>query len=223
MLDRGAHAACASWPRPPSCSRHLRARGHLHPCPLHQPRMILILVLIFVEGEGWCPLGSDVLLGSVVRRGRRGDRLRERPHLVAVLVPRADSTPLATSTANGRTVAIASPTFSGVSPAAEDQRHPAGPCPRRRETPVPRRQLPGEDLAGAAGDTGPIAVNQVEVGVKPAQRLDVRATGDAHGLDHPAARAARRFCAERGPSSPCSCSIVRPTVSACARARPESG
>ena len=52
-------------------------------------------------------------------------------------------------------------------------------------------------LPGAAGDTGVVAVEQVVVGVKRVQRLDVGAAADADGLDHLASRPPAYLVAER--------------------------
>ena len=131
------------------------------------------------------------------RSGRCGRRARSPapPAANAVIcawsfTPGSSSTPLATSTANGRTAAIASATFVRRQAAAEDQRAVAR---------MLARQLPGERLARPALLAGHVRVEQVEVGLEGAQVADVGAPGDARGLDHLRAGAARGLGAVDGP------------------------
>ncbi len=78
----------------------------------------------------------------------------------------------------------------GVQSAGEDHRHLAA---------VGSRELPGERLAGPAGLARHVAVEQVVVGVKRGQGLDVGAAAHPCRLDHLAAGAPRRLGAERRP------------------------
>ena len=119
--------------------------------------------------------------------------------------PGRRSTPLATSTAYGRTVAIASATLSGVRPPERITGTLAAvaaePSSQANVSPVPPRH------------PAHVAVEQMEVGVEGGQRLDVGAAAHARGLDHPAAgapgRPRRRTPGPRRRAAGC---IVRPIV-----------
>ena len=86
------------------------------------------------------------------------------------LIPGADSTPEATSTAHGCTAAMPSATFSGVSPPDRI----SGTCEWRwaPSLPVPR-------AAGAAVGRAGRGVEQVELGVEALRVADVGARADA--------------------------------------------
>ncbi len=137
------------------------------------------------------------------RRGRSGARralIRSPPSptpftaaanassLAGDLRPGLDSTPLATSTANGLDRRDRARDVGRVEPAGQDHRD--------RPTVRPR-DLPGERLARSARDAGHVAVEQVIVGVEGRQRLDVGAAADPRRLDHLAAGAPRRLGAVR--------------------------
>ena len=148
-------------------------------------------------GDVAAAVGAEALLdrrrAHATTRGSTDPRwaLSKNPAISAwSLTPGSASTPLATSTANGRAAAIPSATFSGVRPPARI----SGTSERR-----PDEQLPVEALTGAAGGPRPVGVEQVEVGAVGLGGPDVGAAAHPQRLDHLAAGPPRGLLAEGRP------------------------
>ena len=104
------------------------------------------------------------------------------------LIPGADSTPLATSTAHGRVRSIASPTFSAVRPPARIK----GTFERRR-----RRSSQSIVWPVPAGHPLAVGVEEVEVDAEGTRKVDVRRAPDPDRLDDRAAGPPSDLVAER--------------------------